>query len=67
MRRSDAKKIAETITNEQLNEMLNNAKENIKDWSTYEVPIEYQAVIDIMKTLEKKGENDVRVVFWFDN
>ncbi len=33
MRRSDAKKIAETITNEQLLEMFNNAKTKITDWT----------------------------------
>lgn len=38
-----------------------------KEWGTYELPIEYQAILDIMKRLEKKGENDVRLVFWFDN
>lgn len=33
MKRSDARKIAETITNEQLVQMLNNAKEGITDWT----------------------------------
>lgn len=33
MNRKDSKKIAETITNEQLKQMLDNAKENIKDWT----------------------------------
>jgi hypothetical protein len=33
MERSKARHIAETITNEQLKEMLDRAKENIKDWS----------------------------------
>jgi hypothetical protein len=33
MNRSDAKKIAETITNEELNEMFENAKANITDWT----------------------------------
>lgn len=33
MNRNDAKKIAQTITNEQINEMFNKAKENIKDWT----------------------------------
>jgi hypothetical protein len=31
------------------------------------VPIEYQALLAAMKTLEADGENEVRVVFWFDN
>jgi hypothetical protein len=31
------------------------------------VPIEYQALLAAMKTLEDDGENEVRVVFWFDN
>ena len=33
MNRTDARKIAETITNEQLQEMFNNAKEKITDWT----------------------------------
>ena len=33
MNRTLAKKIAETITNEQLGQMLKLAKENIKDWT----------------------------------
>lgn len=33
MNRSEAKKIAENIKNDQLEEMLNNAKVGIKDWT----------------------------------
>jgi hypothetical protein len=33
MNRADSKKIAQTITNEQLLEMFNNAKNGIKDWT----------------------------------
>lgn len=33
MNRNYAKKIAENITNEQLQDMLNSAKNNIKDWT----------------------------------
>jgi hypothetical protein len=33
MERYKAKQIAETITNEQLKEMLDKAKDNIKDWT----------------------------------
>ena len=33
MNKRDAAKIAETITNEQIQEMFNNAKENITDWT----------------------------------
>lgn len=33
MNRSEAKKIAKAITNIQLQDMLNKAKENIKDWT----------------------------------
>lgn len=33
MNRNLARKIAEVITNEQLKEMFNSAKENIKDWT----------------------------------
>ena len=32
MNRSDARKIAETITNAQIQQMFDNAKANIKDW-----------------------------------
>lgn len=31
------------------------------------IPIEYQAILSAMKTLEAKGENEVRIVFWFDS
>jgi len=33
MNRRDARKIAEVITNEQIQEMFNNAKSNISDWA----------------------------------
>jgi hypothetical protein len=33
MNKTDAKKIAETITNEELDEMFKNAKEKITDWT----------------------------------
>ncbi len=33
MNRTDAKKIAETITNEELSDMFTNAKANISDWT----------------------------------
>ena len=33
MNKTDAKKIASTITNQQLVDMLKSAKENIKDWT----------------------------------
>lgn len=33
MKRSDARVLAETITNEQLVQMLNNAKEGMTDWT----------------------------------
>jgi hypothetical protein len=33
MKRSDVRKIAETITNEQLQQMFNEAKIKIKDWT----------------------------------
>lgn len=33
MNRSDSKKIAYSITNEQIAQMFNNAKNNIKDWT----------------------------------
>jgi len=37
MNRIDAKKIAKTITNEQLLEMFNNAKSYVKDWTKVSV------------------------------
>lgn len=30
-------------------------------------PLEYRALLAAMRTLEEDGENEVRVVFWFDN
>ena len=38
------------------------------EWgSKMEVPVEWKAILAAMKALENKGENEVRVVFWFDN
>ncbi len=31
------------------------------------VPFEYKVILKVMKILENKGENDVLLVFWFDN
>jgi hypothetical protein len=31
------------------------------------IPLEYQAILAAMKALEQDGENEVRIVFWFDN
>jgi hypothetical protein len=33
----------------------------------HDVPLEYRALLASMKALEDGGENEVRVVFWFDN
>lgn len=33
----------------------------------YKVHVAYKAILSVMRTLENKGENDARVVFWFDN
>ena len=30
-------------------------------------PVEWRAILASMKALEDDGENEVRVVFWFDN
>lgn len=30
-------------------------------------PVKYRALLASMKALEDGGENEVRVVFWFDN
>lgn len=37
MNKSDARKIAEEITNEEILDMFNNAKENITDWTKISV------------------------------
>lgn len=38
------------------------------EWETEtDVPIEYKAILSVMRTLEDGGENEVRVVFCFDN
>lgn len=41
-------------------------KEEKKEYGTGSVPVEYKALLDLMKSLEKGGY-DTRVVFWFDN
>jgi hypothetical protein len=44
-------------------------KRQAEEWPDDEVrvPVEYQAMLAAMKALEQDGENEVRVVFWFDN
>lgn len=38
------------------------------EWETeIDVPLEYKAILSVMRTLEGEGENEVRVVFCFDN
>lgn len=37
-----------------------------KEYGVGHVPIEYKAILEVMKTFEKSGY-DTRVVFWFDN
>jgi hypothetical protein len=32
-----------------------------------DVPLEWRAILSAMKVLEDDGDNEVRVVFWFDN
>lgn len=44
----------------------NYAKIAVKEWGSNKIPTEYQAVLDVMKSLKKSG-NEVKVVFWFDN
>lgn len=38
-----------------------------KEYGASHVPIEYKAILSVMKTLEKTGEYEAEVVFWFDN
>lgn len=39
-----------------------------EEWGIERGPgIEYLAVLSAMKTLSNSGENEVRIVFWFDN
>lgn len=33
----------------------------------YKVPSEYKAILAALESLESNGENEARVVFWFDN
>jgi hypothetical protein len=38
------------------------------EWgSKMDVPVEWKAILAAMKALENDGENEVRVLFWFDN
>jgi hypothetical protein len=44
-------------------------KRQSEEWPDDEIriPVEYQAMLAAMKVLEQDGDNEVRVVFWFDN
>jgi hypothetical protein len=38
------------------------------EWETkVDVPVEWKAILAAMEALEDNGENEVRVVFWFDS
>lgn len=55
---------------EELEEAFNRYKVHAtSEWGedVTDVPIEYRALLASMKALEDGGENEVRVVFWFDN
>ena len=45
------------------------AKRASEDWGEKitKAPVEWRALLASMKALEDDGENEVRVVFWFDN
>jgi len=58
------------MTVEELEEAFNRYKVHAtREWGEpiTEAPLEYRALLASMKALEDDGENDVRVVFWFDN
>ena len=38
-----------------------------KTYGRGKVPTEYRVVLDLMRSLEKTGEYEVKLVFWFDN
>jgi hypothetical protein len=38
-----------------------------KEWGAASVPVEYKAILAAMKSIEKTGEYEAEVVFWFDN
>lgn len=55
---------------EELEEAFNRYKAHAtSEWGreVTDVPVEYRALLASMKALEDGGENEVRVVFWFDN
>jgi hypothetical protein len=55
---------------EELEEAFRRYKEHATaEWRepVHDVPLEYRALLASMKALEDGGENEVRVVFWFDN
>lgn len=58
------------MTIEELEEAFNRYKVHAtQEWGEpiNNVPVEYRALLASMKALEDHGENEVRVVFWFDN
>jgi hypothetical protein len=55
---------------EELEEAFRRYKEHATaEWRepVHDVPLEYRALLVSMKALEDGGENEVRVIFWFDN
>jgi len=52
------------LTTKEFAKVLKTYKELKENWGT---PIEYDALLAAMKTLEKGGHHEARIVFWFDN
>jgi hypothetical protein len=54
---------------EEYEKALDIYKKNIDDYSDeiVGIPLEWRTILTLMKELEDGGENEVRIVFWFDN
>lgn len=52
------------LTTKEFADVINDYDNNKDNWGNV---IEYKAILAAMETLEKTGEYDARVVFWFDN
>lgn len=52
------------LTTKEFSKVLKKYLKDTHDWGD---AIEYRALLSAMKTLEKSGEYESRVVFWFDN
>lgn len=52
------------LTTKEFSKVLTTYSRHSDNWG---VPLEYKALLSAMKTLEKSGKYEARVVFWFDN